>query len=67
VAGVPVRIQRRSGGSWQTVGRTTTSDTGAYRKRIRDRAGRYRSLAPAITVGVDTCNKAVSNRVKHRH
>jgi hypothetical protein len=67
VAGVPVRIQRRSGGRWQTVGTTTTNDTGAYRKRIRDRAGRYRSLAPAITVGVDTCNKAVSNRVRHRH
>jgi hypothetical protein len=67
VAGVPVRIQRRSGGRWQTVGTTTTNDMGAYRKRIRDRAGRYRSLAAAITVGVDTCNKAVSNRVRHRH
>jgi uncharacterized protein (TIGR03437 family) len=67
VAGVPVKIQRRSGGRWQTVGTTTTTDTGAYRKRIRDRAGRYRSLAPTITVGTDTCNKAVSNRVRHRH
>ena len=67
VAGVTVRIQRRSGGSWQTVGTTTTNDTGTYRKRIRDRAGRYRSLAPAITVGLDTCNKAVSNKVRHRH
>jgi hypothetical protein len=67
VADVPVKIQRRSGGRWQTVGTTTTNDMGAYRKRIRDRAGRYRSLAPAITVGLDTCNKAVSNRVRHRH
>src|SRR5918994_1858609 len=65
VAGVPVKIQRRSGGSWQTVGSTTTTDTGAYRKRIRDRTGRYRSLAPQITVGTDTCNKAVSNRLRH--
>src|SRR4029450_4176338 len=36
VASVPVKIQRRSGGSWKTVGTTTTNDTGAYRKRIRN-------------------------------
>jgi IPT/TIG domain len=66
VASVPVKIQRRSGGSWKTVGKTTTNDTGVYRKRIRDRAGRYRSVAPLITVGTDTCNKAVSNVVRRR-
>jgi IPT/TIG domain len=66
VASVPVKIQRRSGGSWKTVGKTTTNDTGAYRKRIRDRAGRYRSVAPLITVGTDTCNRAVSNVVRRR-
>jgi hypothetical protein len=66
VASVPVKIQRRSGGSWKTVGTTTTNDTGAYRKRIRDRAGRYRSMAPLITIGTDTCNKAVSNVVRRR-
>ena len=66
VASVPVKIQRRSGGSWKTIGKTTTNDTGAYRKRIRDRAGRYRSVAPLITVGTDTCNKAVSNVVRRR-
>jgi hypothetical protein len=66
VASVPVKIQRRSGGSWKTVGKTTTNDTGAYRKRIRDRAGRYRSVAPLITVGTDTCNRAVSNIVRRR-
>jgi len=66
VASVPVKIQRRSGGSWRTVGTTTTNDTGAYRKRIRDRSGRYRSVAPLITVGTDTCNRAVSNVVRRR-
>jgi hypothetical protein len=66
VASVPVKIQRRSGGSWKTIGKTTTSDTGAYRKRIRNRAGRYRSVAPLITVGTDTCNRAVSNVVRRR-
>jgi len=39
-ASVPVKIQRRVSGRWRTVGSTTTTDTGAYRKRIRDRVGR---------------------------
>src|SRR6266545_6258948 len=43
-AAVPVKIQRRrAGGGWRTVGKTTTSDTGAYRKKIRNRHGKYRS------------------------
>jgi IPT/TIG domain len=66
VASVPVKIQRSSRGGWKTVGKTTTNGTGAYRKRIRDRAGRYRSVAPLITVGTDTCNKAISNVVRRR-
>jgi IPT/TIG domain len=66
VADVPVKIQRRSGGRWRTVGTTTTNDSGAYKKRIRDRAGRYRSMAPELTVGTDTCSKAVSNTVRRR-
>jgi hypothetical protein len=66
VADVAVKIQRRSGGRWRTVGKTTTNDSGAYKKRVRDRGGRYRSLAPAVTVGTDTCLKAVSNVVRRR-
>jgi IPT/TIG domain len=48
VASVPVRIQRRVSGPWRTIGRTTTTDTGAYKKRIKDRPGKYRSVAPPI-------------------
>jgi hypothetical protein len=48
VASVPVRIQRRVSGLWRTVGRTTTTGTGAYKKRIKDRPGKYRSVAPPI-------------------
>jgi hypothetical protein len=47
-ASVPVRIQRRVSGPWRTVGRTTTTDTGVYKKRIKDRPGKYRSVAPPI-------------------
>jgi hypothetical protein len=66
-AGVPVKIQRRrAGGGWRTVGKTTTSDTGGYRKKIRNRHGKYRSLAPKLTLASgDVCSRAVSKVVKH--
>jgi hypothetical protein len=61
VAGVPVRIQRRVAGDWRTVRKTTTRSTGAYRKRIPDKPGRYRVTAPAIVVdGGDVCFRAIS-------
>jgi hypothetical protein len=50
VASVPVKIQRRVSGRWRTVGRTTTTDTGVYKKRIKDRPGKYRSVTPGILV-----------------
>jgi hypothetical protein len=50
VASVPVRIQRRVSGRWETVGRTLTTATGAYKKRIKDRPGKYRSVTPGILV-----------------
>jgi hypothetical protein len=69
VAGVPVKIQRRKkGGGWKNVGSTTTSDTGNYKRRIKDRPGKYRAVAPAVTLADDSvCSKAVSPRVRHRH
>jgi len=44
-ASVPVKIQRKVSGSWKTVGKTTTSDTGAYSKKIKNKKGKYRSIA----------------------
>lgn len=68
VAGVPVKIQRRASGRWKTVARTTTTDTGAFKERIRDRAGRYRARAPRITLDDgSTCLADVSPVVRHRH
>ncbi len=65
-AAVPVKIQRRVSGHWKTVGKTTTSDTGAYRKKIRNRHGKYRSLAPSVTLASgDVCSRAKSQVVKH--
>jgi hypothetical protein len=58
---VPVKIQRRVSGDWRTVGVTTTTDNGAYKKRIGDRAGRYRAKAPKFTVWpTDFCLAATS-------
>ncbi len=56
-ASVPVKIQRRVSGRWKTVGSTTTSDTGAYKKRIKDTPGKYRAKATQVTLnaGADVC------------
>jgi hypothetical protein len=67
VATVPVKIQRRVSGSWKTVGKTTTTDTGAYKKRIKDKTGKYRALAPKVTVNDEVCLRAVSPVRRHRH
>jgi IPT/TIG domain len=64
-ARLPVRVQRRVSGRWRTVGRTMTTDTGAYKKRIRDRPGRYRSVAPKINQFTDLCFRAVSPVRRH--
>lgn len=66
-AGVPVKIQRRKSGSWRTVGSATTNDAGTYKRRIKDRPGKYRALAPAVTLEDDSvCAKARSPGVRHR-
>ena len=63
VASVPVKIQRRVSGHWKTVGTTTTNDTGAYNKRIKDKPGRYRATASMISLVepvFQTCLRAIS-------
>jgi hypothetical protein len=60
VASVPVRIQRRVSGRWETVGKTTTTAAGVYKKRIKDRPGKYRSVAPPINYFTDLCFRAGS-------
>ena len=58
---VPVKIQRRVAGEWETVRTTTASPTGSYRMRIPDKAGRYRATAPTFPSGVFTpCSRVIS-------
>jgi len=61
VAGVPVKIQRKVSGTWKTIAKTTTSDTGAYNRKIKNKKGKYRSIAVKTTVPTDElCLKAKS-------
>jgi IPT/TIG domain-containing protein len=61
VASLPVKIQRRISGRWRTVGKTTTTDTGVYKKRIKDRPGKYRSVTPGILLQFNgVCFRATS-------
>jgi IPT/TIG domain len=62
---VPVKVQRRVPGHWKTVKSATTSSTGTYRTHVRNRHGRYRSVAPIVVKGTDTCGRAVSPTRRH--
>ena len=66
VMNVPVKIQRRVPGHWKTVGSTTSNATGAYRKHIPDKTGKYRARAPNITLdaGAEICSAASSPRTR---
>jgi hypothetical protein len=69
VASVPVKIQRRVSGSWKAVGSTTTTASGSYSKKVKDKTGKYRAKAPKVTLnaGVDVCKGAKSPVRKHTH
>jgi hypothetical protein len=65
VAAVPVKIQRKKNGAWKTVGKTTTNDSGAYTKKVKNPKGtqKFRALAPKVSLGdpvTDVCLKARS-------
>lgn len=62
---VAVKIQKRVSGHWKTIKTTTTSSLGGYSAHLRNRHGRYRSLAPRVTTGTDTCSRAVSLTQSH--
>ena len=69
-ASVPVKIQRRVSGAWRTVGSTTTTATGAYKKAIKDKPGKYRARATGVSLGdpvTDICSVATSPARRHTH
>jgi hypothetical protein len=68
-ASVPVKIQRRVSGNWKNVGSTTTTASGSYSKKVKDKEGKYRAQAPKVTLnnGADLCQGDTSPVRKHNH
>ena len=64
---VLVVIERKKSDRWVKVGSTTTDPDGAFAFRLRDRVGRYRTVAPEIRLPERTCLSAVSPIARHRH
>jgi plastocyanin len=64
-----VKVQRKTAsGSWKTVARTESSDSGAYKVRVKDRPGKYRAKATPATLGSgQACRAGVSPTKRHRH
>jgi len=62
VASVPVKIQRKTSAGWKNVGSTTTDASGSYKKKIKDKPGKYRARAPKVTLnaGADICSAGTS-------
>jgi hypothetical protein len=62
VSSVPVKIQRRVSGHWETIATATTGFSGSYKKRIPDRPGEYRARATRVVLnaGGDICKRATS-------
>jgi hypothetical protein len=68
VSDVSVKIQRRAGGGWKTVKSTTTTTTGSYKAKLKDRPGKYRAKAPRVVLssGADICSGAKSSTRTNR-
>ena len=49
---VPVKVQRRGGGSWRLVGTTQTANDGTFVVPGTDEPGRYRALAKKVTLSL---------------
>jgi uncharacterized repeat protein (TIGR01451 family) len=63
---VPVKVQMRVSGHWKTIKSVTTSGSGAYKTKLPNKHGTYRSLAPRVKKGAtDICARAISPKRTH--
>jgi hypothetical protein len=69
IGGLPLRLQRRASGHWDTLARARARNDGTYRISVPDRASRYRVVAPLRFVDLGdvpgACRRAVSRTVQH--
>jgi hypothetical protein len=70
ISGVKVKIQRKKGGAWKSVGTATTNDLGKYKRSIKDKPGKYRARIGKLSIGdpvTDVCLGDRSPVVRHSH
>lgn len=60
---VPVNIQRRRDGRWDTVATGTTNDNARYRITFPERRGTYRAEAEAVLLDPALCDRVFSRTV----
>ncbi len=64
-AAMTVKIQKKVNGDWKANTVTATNADGKYDEALNNRSGKYRAVAPAVTIGADVCARAVSEVVEH--
>ena len=62
-----VKVQRRSGGSWQTVRGTRTGASGNFRVGLPDTPGTYRAVVMKKATARDICSGDESKTREHKH
>ena len=69
--GIKVKIQRKTGGLWDTVGSDLTNRRGIYGEALPDKTGKYRALATEQLVTFKNashfCHTALSTTENHDH
>lgn len=64
---VVVRVQRKKGTGWKTLGRPRTDATGSFATRVPDRPGRYRATVALDVDPLGSCAADASRVLRHRH
>ncbi|MGZ8566990.1 MAG: TolB family protein [Actinomycetota bacterium] len=65
VAGVPVKIQRKTQSGWDTVRTVDTNLNGKYEEDLPNVEGKYRAVAKKVRLTGEVCLKAISDGVKY--
>ncbi len=65
---VQVNVQRRKDGKWVTIKKDTTTPSGSYAVKMKDRKGKYRAVAVPTerAAGMERCLKATQG-ARHKH